>query len=63
MELVFMGKSGSRSADTAALDILTQKQLAWQHEQEVRVFERSGTSVTKQSGDIGNKLDPMKTLH
>lgn len=32
------GKSGSRSADAAALDILTQKQLAWQHEQEVRVF-------------------------
>jgi len=32
------GKSGSRSADAAAPDILTQKQLAWQHEQEVRVF-------------------------
>lgn len=32
------GKSGSRSADAAALDILTQKQMAWQHEQEVRVF-------------------------
>jgi hypothetical protein len=32
------GKAGSRSADAAALDILTQKQLAWQHEKEVRVF-------------------------
>lgn len=31
------GKSG-RSADAAALDILTQKQWAWHHEQEVRVF-------------------------
>jgi hypothetical protein len=32
------GKAGSRSADEAALDILTQKQVAWQHEKEVRVF-------------------------
>lgn len=32
------GKSKSRNADAAALDILTQKQLAWRHEQEVRVF-------------------------
>jgi len=34
------GRSGSRSADAAALDILTQKQLNWEHEQEVRVFTK-----------------------
>jgi len=32
------GRPGRRSADAAALDILSQKQWGWQHEQEVRVF-------------------------
>jgi len=32
------GNAAKRSADAAALDILTQKQSGWVHEQEVRVF-------------------------
>ena len=58
MELVFMGKSGSRSADAAALDILTQKQLAWQHEQEVRVFtDKPYVAVTLKELVLGCLVD------
>lgn len=32
------GNPSTRSADEAALDILSQKQFAWKHEAEVRIF-------------------------
>jgi hypothetical protein len=53
------GKSGSRSADAAALDILTQKQLAWEHEKEVRVFtDNPYVSVMLRELVFGCRADP-----
>ena len=52
------GKSASRSADAAALDILTQKQLAWQHEKEVRVFtDQLFVAVTLKELVLGCLID------
>jgi hypothetical protein len=53
------GRSGSRSADAAALDILTQKQLAWKHEEEVRVFtDNPYVAVTLKELAFGCRVDP-----
>lgn len=39
---VYIGRAAARrSPEAVALDILTQKQLPWQHEKEVRVFSKS----------------------
>jgi len=52
------GKSGGRSADAAALDILTQKQLAWKHEEEVRVFtDNPYVAVTLKELVFGCRVD------
>jgi hypothetical protein len=53
------GKSGQRSADAAALDILTQKQMAWMHEQEVRVFtDKPYVAVALKEVVLGCLVDP-----
>ena len=52
------GKSATRSADAAALDILTQKQVGWQHEQEVRVFtDKLYVAVTLKELVLGCLID------
>lgn len=54
------GRLARRSADAAALDILTQKQLAWRHEQEVRVFTHQPyVSVVIKELVLGCLIDPL----
>lgn len=53
------GKAASRSADAAALDILTQKQTGWKHEKEVRIFtDKSHVSVSVVELVLGCLIDP-----
>src|SRR5262245_27062551 len=53
-------RSTRRSADAAALDILTQKQLAWEHEQEVRVFTHvHHVSVAIKELVLGCLVEPL----
>ena len=57
---VYIGPGGNRrSAAHMALDILTQKQLAWMHEQEYRAFVRdSFVQVTVSEIVLGCLIDP-----
>lgn len=53
------GGSRSRSANAAALDILTQKQMAWEHEREIRVFSaKPHVGVTVKELVLGCLITP-----
>jgi hypothetical protein len=54
------GQSTRRTADAAALDILTQKQMAWQHEHEFRVFtHQPHVRVVIKELVLGCQIDPL----